>query len=98
MAYGSRSRGFADIDSHRAEQTVLIADAGESRAPHQFRDAALAGIALQRRRDVKVSVRIAVEEETHGRHHRVKKGLVQRGGDRIARLSEIQDDRASARS
>src|SRR6266511_3635107 len=85
-------RCFANIYSHRAEETVLTADVGESRAPHQFRDAALSGVALEGRRDVEIGVRVAVEENPHGRHHRMKKRGVEDGGEGVARLPEIEDD------
>src|SRR6185436_15612019 len=79
---------LADVDPHRAEETLLVTDLAEARRAHQGFDAALRGIALERGGDVRIRLRVAVEDPSHRGHHRAQVRSIQRGGKRAIRLAE----------
>src|SRR5438105_1120139 len=70
----------------------------EPRLLHQALHAALSGVPLQGLRNVEVRVGVAMEDPPDRPHQRPKEPAIERGGHRVLRFTEVEDDRAAAGS
>src|SRR5688572_8326231 len=74
---------FAHVQPHRPEQPVLVPRFPEARFAHHLLDASLRGIALERRGNVEVGLRVAVKDPADSGHHRFQIREVERARDGV---------------